>query len=256
MSSMKENLILKAVTQYSANHNSFRNRHLAALAGVDRQDVNYYLKKWSKGGYVSKNPLMPGEWILVDLPGLVESLSSSAEPVDLAHAKKHPLFIDTELQKLRNLTDIYAALKVLKKQPSDLRKTLEDYIDEALKELRTERSYMHRKTFSKKRAAGVIQKHSGVVAELGYDVEDILGIDLEVKALSHIGNAPEPEPEEDIDPLLLEHKKLCALASADYNAGKNVQKYTGPLDSLYKRLREPYPEYASHIQDFMTSIGI
>lgn len=252
----KETLILKAVTQYTATHTTFRNRHLAHIAGLDRQDVNYYLNKWSKGGYVAKNPLTNGEWILVDLPGLVEFIGSSADPVDLAHARKHPLFIDTELQKLRNLTDIYAALKVLKKQPSDLRKSLEDYIDEALKELRTERSYMHRKTFSKKRAAAVVQKHMGTVAELGFDVEDILGIEVDVKPLASVPKEKIKEEVVELDPLVAEYRALASKALHDYEEGKSVKKYEQPLDSLWKRSNKENPDVANAVQSLLTNIGL
>jgi hypothetical protein len=132
------------------------------------------------------------------MAGLVEELTAGTDPIDLGHARKHPLFIDTELQKLRQLTDIYAALKMVGQSPSGLRKTNEDYIDAALKELRTERSYMHRKTFSKKRAAALLQKHAGMVRELGYEVPEI---ETEVKPLvgSSDEEVQESEPEV-IDP--------------------------------------------------------
>lgn len=252
MASMKESMILRAMTEYCKGHNSFRNRHLAHLAGVDRQDVNYFLKKWSKKGFVSKNPLAPGEWILVDLPGLVEDISSSNAPVDLAHSKSHPLFNSEELTKLKLYTDIYAALKALKKNPTDLRVTLEKYIDEALLELRTERSYMHRKTFSQKRATALVKKHEGLVKELGYDVSD-LEVE-EIKPLVLVKNE-EIVPQEET--LIEEAKRICNAALADYHAGKNVNKWVSPIDSLYKRfVAEGDLKNASKMQDVLTSMGV
>lgn len=251
MATVKEQMILKAVVEYTKTHTSFRNRHLMTMTGLDRQDINYYLKKWSKGGYVAQNPLVPGEWILVDMAGLVEDLTAGTDPIDLAHARKHPLFIDTELQKLRQMTDIYAALKMLKQNPSDLRRSLEEYIDEALKELRTERSYMHRKTFSKKRAAALLQKHAGMVKELGYKVPEM---ETEVKPLA---SRIEPEPEEEMDPLDTEYKRLSEALNADYKLEKNLTKYIEPFDKLFRRCEKAdRQDLAKNIQTIMINAGI
>jgi hypothetical protein len=173
MATTKEQMILRALSEYSKTHTSFRNRHLMTLSGLSRQDINHYLNKWRDKGFVSKNPLVSGEWILIDMPGLIADLVEPTEPSKMGHAK-HELFNAEALVKLQALTELYAALRSLKQVNIQFKTVLEDYINKAIDELRNERTYMHVKSFSPDRARQMIAKHEAYAIDLGLDVSKIL----------------------------------------------------------------------------------
>lgn len=173
MATVKEQMILKAMVDYTKTHPSFRNRHIMYATDLSRQDINHYLNKWRNRGFVDKNPLVKGEWILLDLSGLIAELMDKVEPAKLEHAK-HELFREDALNNLHDLTDVFAALRVLKVSPDVLRRDLEAYINKAIDALRNERTYMHRKQYSLNRARQIVENARAMVEAMGIDVDKLV----------------------------------------------------------------------------------
>jgi hypothetical protein len=175
MATVKEQMMLKAVSDYCKTHESFRNRHLMTLTGLSRQDINHYLNKWRDKGFVTKSPLVHGEWILYDLPGLIADLVEPTEPAKMGHAK-HELFDKEVLTRLQNIIEVYAALRSLKLRDVKIKDMIETYINNAIDELRNERVYMNVKQFSPDRARQMLLKHEAYARDMGIDIDKIVGL--------------------------------------------------------------------------------
>lgn len=195
MATTSEQLILKAISEYCVgSRKTFRNRHIAALTGLGKQNINHYLNKWAKGGFVGKNPLASGEWILLDLNGLVADLIEPTEPSRMGHAK-HELFDKEVISKLHALTELHAALKILKAVPPNLKSSLEEYINNAINELRNERTFMHVKQYSPNRARQTVRKHEALAESFGINVNEIAPYE---KGLRLVTEEPEEEETEEL----------------------------------------------------------
>lgn len=173
MATLKEQMMVRAVAERTKVHPSFRNRHIAETTGLARQDVNRYLNKWRERGYVDKNPLAKGEWILLDMAGLVTEMMTTTEPAKLEHSN-HELFRKDALQILHDLVDVYVALRMLRANSDKLKNDLEGYLDKAIDELRNERKYIHTKVFSQNRARQIVSNARPMVEALGIDVDKLV----------------------------------------------------------------------------------
>lgn len=157
-----KHLILKSMVKSNETSGLFRARDIVTDTGLSKQLVNYHLSTWEKRGFIARNPLNMSERVLVDMEGLLEEISSSAEyeGSKTYHMRsKHTLFNSEVVEELKDAIDTYISLKYLDFKVGHYKATLEEYIDKAIEELRRERAYMHNKKMAERTAAKYLLKN-------------------------------------------------------------------------------------------------
>lgn len=198
MTTAAEQLILKALSDYcKGDRRTFRNRHMSDMTGLSKQLINHHLRKWTAQGFVSKNPLVRGEWILLDLPGLIAEIIEPNEPTKMGHAK-HELFDKELINALHQHTELYAALKALNAAPIALKESLEKYLTDAINQLRNERTFMHTKQYAPRVARQMVRKYADEAEKFGVDIESVAPVERDFSLIQG-GEEQATETQEDKD---------------------------------------------------------
>lgn len=161
MASEKAMFILRSMVDIDKKLEWWRNRHVKEMTGFQAQDIDYYLKKWEKSGFLQRNPRENKEWQIIDLSGLLEELSNSSVEKEHRHMKPVSPLSEARVNVVKEMAEDIAGFRALEMTGY---KEVKDYllqtINQAISELKNEIVYINTKKVSPRKAAQRFEKNN------------------------------------------------------------------------------------------------
>lgn len=187
-------LIVNAIHKHMTDHETFRNKHICESTGLDKQTVNYHLKKFESQGLIARNPLKTVEFLVPDIMMLIGTVIPEEEDnLSVHHMGKMQLLDIEKSESFKQWTDTYAALRAFGITNKPIREGLETELKLTIKQLQQELHYMHARRMSKKVAIRILRENNERkhLADYSIDINK-----LDEPATINLENATPPPAEE------------------------------------------------------------